>query len=224
MVGIDQDLVVRYAEVFQKDIELFGEVDVDGRVGRDNVFVSYGSSAHLLVIALGNRSDHHIEARAGLCDCLEDLGVFLIVGGAPNDQGHVDRLGHLLGHFGRVLCGEVLAVGVSSCKPQADYIGLVFIDAFLGPCHRIAQHVLEGLQGLLRPFFRLNVEDLEGQFRRIGHFPFEGVKIVPGLSADNDFTSRLSNFDFTNFSGILYLWQFSHLPPSLTELIYKTRG
>ncbi len=219
--GIDQDLVSGHAEVFQQDVKLLGEVDVDGRVCGYNVLIRYGCGAHLFVITLGNRAQHDVQARTGLCNGLENLGVFLIAGNTPDDDGNIDGFCDFLRGFSSLVSGQVLAVGVGSCKPQADYIGLVHIDALLGPFHRVADDIFEGLQCLRGPFLRLYIQDLKGQFRGIGHFPFEGVEIVPGLSAYDDFASRLADLDFSNFSRILYLWQFSHLPPSLTELIYK---
>src|SRR5208283_1435867 len=131
-----------------------------------------------------------------------------------NNQWNIDCFSHFLGHFGSMLRREVLAVGISTLQPKANYVCLVCVNALLGPSHGIAQHILEGLSRLRGPFFRFDVQNLKGELRRIWGLPLERVETVTSFSTYHYFTSWFSYLDFADFSGVLYLWQISHTPPS----------
>ena len=196
--GINQDVGVFDPQLAQQDVQLFGQVDVDGGVGDDRVAIGQGRGADLLVVLVLDRADDDGFVAAGFRHRGQHFGILFDVAGAEDDEGHVDGRGHLLGRSGGRLGGGVVPVGVGAVQDQGDGVGPKFLDAFLGPGHRVFGHVFDGGIGRGGPLFaRVPVPHFHGNPGLVGHGPFKDIEGVGGLASQgNGFIAFADGYGF----------------------------
>ena len=170
--------------------------------------VAHDRRANTLVGHVLDGADDEVLSGAVLGYLLQDLGVLVRIGCAPDDQGHINGLVDLLDLGHRVRGAHIVLVGICASQVEADDIRSVLLDALLGPGRGIANNILEGLQSGLGPLLGLHVPDLHGDLGLIGHLSLELVKGQTGLPADLDGVVPLTQLDFHDRPGILL---FNHL-------------
>ncbi len=203
--GIDDDLVQGQAQILQQDVDLLGQIDVDGGGGHRGVAVAHDRGADALVGHVLDGTDDEVLSGAVLRDLPQHLGILVRIRRAPDDQGDIDGLVDLL-HLGhRVRGADVVLVGIGAPQVETDEVRPVFLDALLGPGRGIANDVLEGLPGRLGPILGVHVPDLHGDLGLVGHLALELVKGQTGLPADLDRVVPFAQLDLLDRPGILLL-------------------
>jgi hypothetical protein len=101
------------------------------------------------VIVVFNRAENKIFALAGLGDLFEHYLVFLHIGGAPENQRHVNGFENAFDFFNNFIGAGIGPVGIGAFELQNNHLRPVLFHAFFGPCRRITQYVLKGFFGRL---------------------------------------------------------------------------
>jgi len=143
-----------------------------------------------------------------LGDFLEDVFVFLRIGGTPDDQRHVDRPEDFLHGGGGILRTGILAVGIRALELEHDHFRAVVVDALFGPGGGVAHHVFERRQSRFRPFLGFRVPDLHGDPGFVGHLAFELVERITAFAANDHGRIPFSQGDFLDAAGIGFLKEF----------------
>ncbi len=202
--GVDDDALQGHAQVAKQDVELLGQVHVDGAAGDDGLVVGQGGGAHGLVVVLVHRAQEQVLALEVLGDALQGLGILVGVGAAPDDDRHLHRGQHLAHGLGGLLGGRVVGVGVGGLQLDHDGLGPELLHALLGPGAGVAGHVGHGVQTGGGPVFGHHVPHLHGQHGAAGHLPLEGVEWVAVLAAHLERLVALAQGDLKDFAGVGY--------------------
>ena len=136
-------------------------------------------------------------------DLAQGLGILVGVAAAPEDDRHFDVLDHFGGHLGRFGRRSVQAVGVGADQGKADGLGLVVVNALLGPVHRVVHDPFEMTGQGGRPFFGLDVEHLHGDQRPIGHVAFVNLEGHDGFAADFDDLIAVAEAGLAHLAGVV---------------------
>jgi hypothetical protein len=100
-----------HAQVFQQNIDLLGQVDVDGRRTDDGVAVAHGRGADTFVVLVFHGADGQLHILAVFGNLLEHRFIFFMVGNAPDHQGDVDGTQHLFDRGGCIRGAGIVPLG-----------------------------------------------------------------------------------------------------------------
>ena len=165
-VGVHEHAVERQPHVADENVELLGEIDVDGGEGDDEMAVAEGGRDDRAVVLLFAQTQRQPLALGGLGDRHEHLVVFFGHAGAVDDQGHAHGAQHRL-HGGHAVLGRgVTELGVGAAQAQGDQVG-AGLDGLGRPGGRVAGDALPGRRQLGRPHARVDVVDLDGERRAV---------------------------------------------------------
>ncbi len=205
---VDNHTVHGHSQVFQEDVDLFGNIDVNGRRRDNGMAETHGRRADTLVVLVLYGAQDQVLALAVFGDFFKDVFILFGACGSPHDHRYVYGGQNLLDRRGSVRRARILVIGIRASELKRDHFRAVRFNAFFRPGRRIADDILKRLDGRFRPVFRLHVPDFHGDFGLVGHFTFELVKRVACLAADSDSFVTLSQLNIPHSSGIRFFEKF----------------
>src|SRR4030042_2514599 len=100
------------------------------------MLIADGGRPDFLVVGFFYRSQYQALILADFGSGSQDLGVFIVIGSAPDNQWDVDGIRHLFHYRGGFIGRAVFPVGVGADELQTYHLRPLVLDALLAPGNR----------------------------------------------------------------------------------------